>query len=202
MSAVERSTSIDARAVLNAIKTRRVVRDFSDKPLSESDIHEVLVAGRWAATGGNRRIHRFVVVRDPARMSLVRSIAPGIYSNPAAIIVICVDLELARGENVQVDRDSVVLIDIGTAAQNMLLAAHAMGIGACPATSFSRSGLSRVLGFPDIAVPELLLLMGWPVSKPSLMAVHPKSRVRVEDLTYWEEWGNSTGTRSSSPRTS
>ena len=202
MSTLEQSDRVDAQAVLKAIKTRRVVRDFKAEPLSESDLHEILVAGRWAATGGNRRIHRFLVVRDPEKIRLMRTVAPGIYSNPAAIIVICVDLELVRAENVQVDRDSVVLIDIGTAAQNMLLAAHAMGVGACPATSFSRSGLARVLHLPETAVPELVILLGWPASRPSLMAVHPKSRVRVEDLTYWEEWGNSTGERSPSPRRS
>lgn len=189
MSATKPSATSDAEVVLRTIKTRRVVRDFTSQPLSDEDIHQVLVAGRWAATGGNRRIHRFLVVRDPARIQLIRSVAPGIYSNPAAIIVVCVDRDLARDENVQVERDSVVLIDIGTAAQNMLIAAHAMGIGACPATSFSRAGLAGVLGLPDIAIPEFVLLLGWPASQPSQMAIHPKSRVRVEDLTYWEEWG-------------
>jgi len=184
--------AIDSRAVLDAIKTRRVVRNFLPKPLSEDDIHQVLVAGRWAATGGNRRIHRFLVIRDPVKLRRVRSVAPGIYSDPAAIIVICIDHELARGEYVQVDRDPVVLIDVGTAAQNMMLAAHALGIGSCPATSFSRAGLARVLGLPPIAVPEFVLELGWPAEQPNLSAVHPKARVRVEDLTYWEEWGNST----------
>ena len=191
MSEIKSAPAVNAEAVLTAIKTRRVVRDFSNQPLSEADIHQVLVAGRWAATGGNRRIHRFLVVRDQAKLRLVRSIAPGIFSNPAAIIVICIDLDLARAENVQVGRDSVVLIDVGTAAQNMMLAAHAMGIGSCPATSFSHAGLSRVLSLPPIAVPEFILLLGWPVTKPSLMAIHPKAKVRVEDLTYWEQWGNS-----------
>jgi len=189
MSTVETSRPIDAAEVLRAIKTRRVVRDFTTEALSDDAIHEILVAGRWAATGGNRRIHRFLVIRDPAKIHLVRSVAPGIYSNPAAIIFICIDRELARGENVQIERDSVVLIDVGTAAQNMLLAAHAMGIGACPATSFSRAGVSGVLNLPDIAIPEFVLLLGWPASKPSQMAIHPKSKVRVEDLTYLEEWG-------------
>jgi nitroreductase len=189
MSTVETHRPINADEVLRAIKTRRVVRDFTTQPIPEDAIHEILVAGRWAATGGNRRIHRFLVIRDPAKIHLVRSVAPGIYSNPAAIIFICIDRDLARGENVQVDRDSVVLIDVGTAAQNMLLAAHAMGIGACPATSFSRAGVAGVLGLPEIAIPEFVLLLGWPVSRPSQMAIHPKNRVRVEDLTYWEEWG-------------
>lgn len=184
---------IDSRAVLTAIKTRRVVRNFSAQPLSQDDIYQVLVAGRWAATGGNRRIHRFLVIQDPVKHRLVSSISPGIFSKPAAMIVICVDHDLARAENVQVDRDSVVLIDIGTAAMNMMLAAHAMGIGSCPATSFSRAGLSRVLGLPDIAVPEFILLLGWPASRPQLSAIHPKSRVRVDDLTFWEEWGHSVG---------
>ena len=192
MSPVEPSSGIDSAAVLTAIKTRRVVREFTAQPLSEDDIHQVLVAGRWAATGGNRRIHRFLVIRNRAKLRLVSSVAPGIFSTAAAMIVICIDHDLARAEQVQVDRDSVVLIDVGTAAQNMMLAAHALGIGSCPATSFSRAGLARVLRLPEIAAPEFILQLGWPAPQAQWSAPHPKPKVRVEDLTYWEEWGNSS----------
>lgn len=172
------------------IRTRRVVREFTEEPLTENEIRLVLTAGRWAATGGNRRIHRFLVVRSPESIRLVRAVSPGIWTRPTALIVICVEEGLARADQVQLGSDTTVLIDVGTAAMNMMLAAHALGIGSCPATSFSRSGLRRVLDLPDGVVPEFVLQIGHPAPVARHLRPGVRTRVTVDDLTYWERYGS------------
>jgi nitroreductase len=176
-------------AVMENIRTRRVVREFTNEPLSVAEIRQVLTAGRWAATGGNRRIHRFLVIRSAEAIRLVRAVSPGIWTRPTALIAICVDERLARSDQVQLGSDTAVLIDVGTAAMNMMLAAHVLGIGSCPATSFSRSGLRNVLDLPDGVVPELLLQLGRPAAAPRQMRTGARTRVTVDDLTYWERYG-------------
>jgi len=178
-----------AKAVMDNIRTRRVVRDFTAEPLTEAEIRQVLTAGRWAATGGNRRIHRFLVVTAPESIRLVRAVSPGIWTRPTALIAICVDEQLARADQVQLENDPTVLIDVGTAAMNMMLAAHALGIGSCPATSFSRSGLRRVLDLPDGVVPELVLQLGRPAAVVRHLRAGARTRVTVDDLTHWERYG-------------
>lgn len=185
----------DAEIVLQTIQSRRVVRDFTPEPLTRDQILKILTAGRWAATAGNRRINRFLVIQDPRSLKLIRPVAPGIWARPTALIIICVDLDLSRQEQVQVDRDPNVWIDVGTQAMNMMIAAHALGIGSCPATSFSRSGLAKVLNLPSTTVPEFILELGVP--SPAARQGHsgPRVRVTAEDLTYWERYGESEATR-------
>jgi nitroreductase len=180
-----------ADAVMENIRTRRVVREFTADPLTEAEIRPILTAGRWAATGGNRRIQRFLVSQSPETIRLVRAVSPGIWTRPSALVVICVDGALARADQVQIERDTTVLIDVGTAAMNMMLAAHAIGIGSCPATSFSRSGLRTVLGLPEGVAPEFILQLGRPAAAARHLRAGVRTRVTVDDLTYWERYGGS-----------
>jgi nitroreductase len=180
-----------ADAVMENIRTRRVAREFTADPLTEAEIRQILTAGRWAATGGNRRIHRFLVIQSAETIRLVRAVSPGIWTRPTALVVICVDEALARADLVQIERDTTVLIDVGTAAMNMMLAAHAIGIGSCPATSFSRSGLRSVLGLPDGVAPEFILQLGRPAPAARHLRAGVRTRVTVDDLTYWERYGGS-----------
>jgi nitroreductase len=180
-----------ADAVMENIRTRRVVREFTADPLTDIEIRQILTAGRWAATGGNRRIHRFLVIRSAETIRLVRSVSPGIWTRPTALVLICVDGALASADQVQLERDTTVLIDVGAAAMNMMLAAHAIGVGACPATSFSSSGLRTVLGLADGVTPEFILQLGRPAPVPRHLRSGVRTRVSVDDLTYWERYGGS-----------
>jgi len=72
----------EADIVLEVIRTRRVVRRYTDEPVADEQIRRVLEAGRWATTGGNRRIHRFLVIRDPKTIRLIKLISPGMLGAP------------------------------------------------------------------------------------------------------------------------
>lgn len=184
--------SSNAEVVLEAIRSRRVARDFTSAPLTRDQLDKILTAGRWAATAGNRRINRFLVVQDPRSLKLVRSIAPGIWAKPTALIIICVDLDLARQDLVQIERDPSIQIDVGTAAMNMMLAAHVIGVGSCPVTSYSRSGLSKMLDLPANAIPEFILQLGIPTSESLRGHAGRGRRVTAADLTFWERYGRSS----------
>jgi nitroreductase len=110
----------------------------------------VLEAAPWALSAGNRRIDHSLVVRDTARSSRC-AFSPGMLGVLAALVVICTDVERVRVEQVQVERDTSVWMDVGTAAMSMMLAAHALGLGSCPTTSFSLSGVAEALNLPSRA---------------------------------------------------
>ena len=187
-------------SVMDNIRTRRVVREFTTEPISEGEIREILTAGRWAATGGNRRIHKFLVIQSPETIRRIRSVSPGIWTRPTALILICVDEALARSALVQVEMDTTILIDVGTAAQNMMLAAHAMGIGSCPATSFSRSGLAKVLDLPNGVTTDFILQLGRPAPPVRQLRPGMRTRVTVDDLTCWEHYRGSPKPRAKKRR--
>jgi nitroreductase len=151
-----------ADAVLETIRSRRVTRAYDERPLADELLLGVLEAGRWATAGGNRRIHPFLVVRDPGTVALLRAVTPGMFSAPPVVIVICTDAARAAEELVQLEHDTTTWIDVGTAAMNMMVAAHALGLGSCPVTSFSHGAVSVILGLPPTVEPELFLLLGHP----------------------------------------
>jgi len=76
---------------LEAIQSRRSVRDFSEEPIQEESLRQILGAATSAASGGNVQPWGFVVVRNPRRPQALRALAPGITGQPAALVVICLD---------------------------------------------------------------------------------------------------------------
>ena len=178
----------NADIVFEAMRTRRAVRAFSDEPVSVAQIRRIIEAARWASSAGNRRLHRFYVTRDPAKIGLVSAIGPGFYGSPPAIIVICTDLARAETSGVKDGRDESTWIDVGTAAMNMQVMAHALGLGTTPVTSVSRSGLIEALELPENLRPELILQLGHP-APDAVPGFGSGQRLTPEDITDWEEVG-------------
>jgi nitroreductase len=177
--------------LLALLKSRRVCRSFTAEPVSDDHLRMMTEAARWATSAGNRHIHKFLVVRDPEVIHRVRAVSPGMLTAPPALIVILTDLDAAERESLQLEHDHANWMDVGTAAMNMMNMAHALGLGTCPVTSFSRSGASVMLGLPPHLTPECILIIGHPAPAPRarrLGANAPKP-VTARDLTWWEQPG-------------
>lgn len=179
------SPSADALAV---IRTRRVVRALTSEPVKRGDLEQILDAAAHAPSAGNRRLQRFVVIDRPKTLRVLRMVSPGMLQRPTAAIVICTDVALAVEFGFAPDYNGLY-IDIGTAAQTMLLAAHALGLGSGPVTSFSKAAVSAVLNLPDGWRPELAVCLGHrQTAQPSPMT--PRNRRRTwRDYTHWGRFG-------------
>ncbi len=178
-----------ADQVLTLMRSRRVVRSFRDEPVSADDLRRVTEAGRWATSAGNRHLHKFLVVRDPARIRLVRSASPGMLAAPPVLIFILTDTDVAAAQSMQLGRDHSTWVDVGTAAMNMMNIAHALGLGTCPVTSFSRSGVAVMLDLPAQLIPELMLMVGHPAPVDRRLRPNAPKPVTARELTSWERVG-------------
>jgi nitroreductase len=168
---------------LEAIRTRRVAKAYSDEPVDTETLWSVLEAARWAPSGSNLRVHRFVVVIDREVLGLIRMFSPGMVAGvPAALIVICIDWKLANYE-APIPAHREAYWDVGCAAQNMLLAAHALGLAAGPMTADSPSALRVFLNLPSHLDPQMMVGVGHP-GAPPLQAPNASGRAHtsVEDL--------------------
>jgi nitroreductase len=184
----------EPEAVLALLRSRRVVRDFTGQPVEDAALLMILEAGRWASSASNNRVHRFLVVSDPRRLKLVKAVSPGMLARPAALIAICTDLDAIAERQIQIDRDTSTWMDVGTAAMTMMVQAHAMGLGTCPTTSFSKPAVSAVLELPDHAAPELLLQVGHPaVPLPAPQPSRAGPGRWVRSHAYWERYGETRG---------
>jgi nitroreductase len=169
--------------VLAAIRSRRVTRAFTDEPVARADLETVLDAVRWAPTAGNRHLQRFVATDDPTTLRLLRMTAPGMIALPTAAVVICTDRALAADYGFPPGAPGPH-VDVGTAAATLLLAAHAIGLGAGPVTSFSRAAAAVVLRLPAGRVPEMIVCLGHPAPRaPGPM--RPGTRLTWRELTSW-----------------
>ncbi|MCL7413660.1 MAG: nitroreductase [ANME-2 cluster archaeon] len=111
--------------IIDVIKSRRSVRQFLDRPVEDDLIAEILEAGRWAPSGLNNQPWRFVVVRDRRRMaSLAECTRYGAIIRGAPLLI-----AVFLDEDVMYDHTKDTLA-CGAAIQNMLLAAHGIGLGA------------------------------------------------------------------------
>ena len=169
--------------VLKAIKGRRSIRRFTEEPLAEGVLERLLDAARWAPTASNQQRWRFVVVTSPTVKKLIRQFAPGIFVMPAAFVVICVEKEPDATPMAEVS----YVVDCGIAAQNLMLAAYAMGIGSCPALSYAKAAISEILDLPEGIEPVLVITLGYPAEAPEPPARLALNRIAFSD-GYGKEW--------------
>lgn len=131
----------------------RAIRDYERESLSHEDLGAILEAGRWTGSSKNRQGWSFIAVTDPER---IRELAEhGDFTQPvrdsAATIVL---VQEADGN----------MFDIGRAAQNMMLAAKAVGVASCPITFHRDFDAGSQLGVPDGAVARYAIALGYPAA--------------------------------------
>ena len=173
---------------LEVIKTRRVIRVMNSEPIKKSELDQILEAVRWAPVGGNQRFLRFVAVQDLLIIKLLRMISPGMFQQPQAIIVICADWGEHAKRKVK-GTDHSAFIDVGTAMQTMLLAAHSLGLGSGPVTSFNKVAADIILNLSKNVTSELMVCIGHSAGK-NQMPMLPKKKVTWQSLVDWDRLRN------------
>lgn len=170
--------------VLEAIRGRRSVRSFLDRPVDKGILEQLVEAAIWAPSAGNAQTWRFVVITEPERIRRIKMVSPGLLGDPPAVIAICQDLDEARAKGGELGASFLAQVDAAMATQNVLLAAHDKGLGTCVVASFHRGAVGRLLGLPDGVEPLLLVSVGWPANVPS-----PPQRRR--NVVFFEVYGES-----------
>ena len=168
--------------VMDAIKTRKSVRAYLDKPVEDVKVNIVLEAGRLAPSASNRQEWRFVVVRESeTRKKLAEAAAGQTFVGEAPIVIAaCAETD----EKVMMCGQLCYPIDIAIALDHMTLAAVEQGLGTCWIGKFNEKKVKEILGIPEkIRVVELLLL-GYP-SDPSPVE---KNRHHLDKIVKYERW--------------
>lgn len=169
--------------LLDLMRSRRSIRAHTETPVPPELLERLLEAARWAPTGGNRQRWSFVVVQEPLHIRKIAAVSPGLLGSPAALIVVCAERDDAAGRSTALN-EACSLIETGMAAQNIMLAATAEGVGSCPVRSFNARAVGRLLGLPSGVAPELIVTLGYP-SGPTRA---PERRL-PEEIVHWERFG-------------
>lgn len=178
------NTSVDNEVKVNAIETimtRTSIRSFTDRAVSADTVEMLLRAGMAAPTAVNLQPWHFVVVNDRAKIDELggNGRQSQMWHESPLVIVVCGNMEKAM-EGVG---QAFWVQDCSAATENILLAAHALGLGAvwtgCYPIEERVANISQVLGLPEHIVPLCAIVMGYPNESPQ-----PKDKWKPENVSY------------------
>lgn len=159
-----------------AIVSKRDTRSFSAEPVAEEDLHKVLQAGRMAGSAKNQQLNRIVVVTDAgdrARLAECGKFADWVPNCPVMLAIV-------------VPKEGGKAFDIGRMAQNMMVAANALGLASCPVTFHNEACVQELLGFPDDHEAPMGLGIGHPAPPAEKRESSP--RIALDELVDWGRW--------------
>jgi nitroreductase len=173
--------------VFQAIHTRRTVRKFSDRELEWDKVAQVLEAGKAAPSAGNLQPWKFIVVADKAKKRALAdaSLQQWWLETAPILIVVVADVERTkqfygiRGERLY------SIQDCSAAAQNMLLAATALGVGSAWISAFEEEAVNRALGIPTEARAQAIIALGYQSEEPKEAPKNP-----LYNVVFLEKFGN------------
>lgn len=161
---------------IEAILSRRSIRRYTARPVPEGVITELLEAAMSAPSAGNEQPWQFVVITDRRTLDEIPKFHPyaEMLKEAPAALVVCGDLRLEKYKGHWVQ-------DCSAATQNLLLAAHAKGLGAVWVGIYptaDRVGRTqRLLDLPSHVVPLCLVPLGYPAEQIPRIARYDPSRV-------------------------
>jgi nitroreductase len=163
-------------SILNIIKTRRSVREFTDQEVSEDQLQTILEAARWAPSGLNNQPWRFVIIKDKICIETIGEFTKytRIIAGANLIIVVLLDTR------VMYDRIKDIQA-IGACIQNMLLVIQELGLGACWIGEIlnRKDEVIHYLELPDTFELMAVIAIGYPVDKKRV-----STRKEINELVY------------------
>jgi nitroreductase len=175
--------------VYETISQRRSIRRFQDRAVPLEALERCIDAARLAPSGRNQQVGEYIVINDA-------KVLPGIFENiggsvklppekggprpeqaPKAYTFILINKDREGDAN----RRRVTLIDVGLAAENIILTALEQGIGCCPILMFNEADIKLLLEIPDSYDIALVITMGYPDESPVADVATDSTSIWVDD---------------------
>jgi nitroreductase len=168
--------------VSEAIRVKRAVRQFEDKPLLEDVVHAILNAGRRSQSSKNTQPWQFVAIQDKAILKALSECGTwaGHLTGAALGVAILTPDPIEKFQ---------IMFDAGQAAAYMQLAAWELGVGSVPASIYEPEKAREILSFPPEWHLRIALSFGYPADETVLTAMPQRGgRRELEEVVHWEKW--------------
>lgn len=166
--------------ILKAIMTRRSIRKYQNKPVSDENVKTIIEAAMMAPSARNCQPWHFVVIRDKKVLAEVKEI------NPHAAMAAEADLAILVCADMKLEYNGYWPQDCGAAVENLLLAAHGIGLGAVWTGIYPiedrMAGFKKKFGLPEHIIPFALIPVGHPDQE-----MKSESRFKAERV-HTEKW--------------
>jgi nitroreductase len=158
---------------MEAILSRRSIRQYTDQPVPDEILETLLKAAMSAPSAGNQQAWQFLIINDRRVLDEIPKVHPhaSMLRQATAAILVCGDKKLETNKGYWTQ-------DCSAATQNLLLAAHANGLGAVWLGVYPKEqrvvGLQKLLALPEHVVPLALVSIGYPAeTKPPAERYNP-----------------------------
>ncbi len=204
--------------VFEAINKRRSIRRFKPDPIPDEHIAKLLESARKAPSGTNSQPWRFIVIKDDETKKELQRAANNQrhVGSPPVVIACCADMKSFAEFPERIDelieagalpknsrkffvpslkkrmnatpKSSLQIAAAGNVAiaiTNMMLQATELGLGTCWVRWFDNNKVNEILEIPDHVEVQALLAIGVPDEAPN-----PRPRLKLDEITYYEKYGN------------
>lgn len=164
---------------MNSIIERRSIRKYKDQVVADEVITQLLKAGMYAPSAGNQQSWEFIVVKNKETLVRITEIHPysQMLKEVSVAIVVCGNLQKEKYKDYSVQ-------DCSAATQNILLAAHAAGLGTVWLGVYPVAdrinGVKEILGLPENIVPLSIIPIGYPAEKKEVPDRYNESYIHHE----------------------
>ncbi len=167
----------------DAIRARRNVRSYDDRPLTDDDLNRILEAGWRSPSASNRQKWDFILVTEPEQLRELATVWVGarhLATAKAAVVLVLPEPESERYR--MIDQ-----YDLGQATMAMLLAATDLGIGSGHSAVGDQEACQRILGLPATHTCAYMVALGYPADRP-LQAILTPDRRPFEEVVHRGSW--------------
>lgn len=168
--------------VSEAIRLKRAVRKFQDKPLPEEVVFAILNAGRRSQSSKNEQTWQFIAIRDKSVLKALSECGQWAGHLAGAALGVAILTPNPEGK-------FQIMFDAGQAASFMQLAAWELGVGSVPASIYELEKARQILGFPPEWHLRIALSFGYPLEEERLSAAPKKGgRRALDEIVHWDRW--------------
>ena len=168
------------QAAIENIMTRTSIRQYKDQPVEQEKIDIMLKAAMAAPTAVNLQPWHFIVITDKKTIGLLSGKQP---TNAPLLIAMCGDTDKTTMPDGKMKLPDFWVQDVSAATENLLLAAHALGLGAVWTGVYPAmervAEVANVLNCPQNIVPVAVVRVGYPDEAPE-----PKNKFKEENISY------------------
>ena len=168
------------QAAIENIMTRTSIRQYADQPVEQEKIDIMLKAAMSAPTAVNLQPWHFIVIDDKATLDQLSGRQP---SNAPLMIAVCGDTDKTTMPDGKTKLPDFWVQDVSAAIENLLLAAHAQGLGAVWTGVYPvmerTAEVANILNCPKNIIPVAVVRVGYPGESPE-----PKDKFKEENISY------------------
>jgi nitroreductase len=167
----------------DAVRARRNVRRYAERPIEPLDLDRLLEAARRTPSSVNQQAWDFVVVTDRERLRELSSI----WRYAAHVATSAATVALVTPVSEDRDERDTFWYDAGQATMSIMFAAADLGIGSGHASVGDQALARRILGLPEDREVAILIALGYPADRPLKPIRSPKRRM-FDDVVHRDRW--------------